>query len=68
MRTAPHIQSALSLQNTLVRRGWHPEMKYGKTPAYSALLLLVLPYEAVAWTADRGGIMNFRARSVGATP
>ena len=67
LRTAPHIQSALSLQNTLVRWGWHPEMKYGKTPAYSALLLLVLPYEAVAWTADRGGIMNFRARSVGAT-
>ena len=61
LRSAPHVQSALSLQNALVRRGWRPQMRYGKTPAYSALLVAVLPYEAFAWAADRGGIVDFQA-------
>jgi SAM-dependent methyltransferase len=61
VRTAPHIQSALSLQNVLVGLGYHPRMVYGKTPAYGALIVAVLPFEAVAWLADRGGIVDFRA-------
>ena len=63
LRTAPHIQTALSVQNALVRRGWRPQMKYGKTPIYSGLLLAVLPFEAVAWIFDRGGILDFSAKS-----
>ena len=36
-------------------------MHYGKTPAYTALLVAALPFETVAWLADRGGIIDFRA-------
>ena len=61
IRTAPHIQTTISLQNSLVRKGWHPKMEYGKTPAYTALLVAALPFETVAWIADRGGIIDFRA-------
>ncbi len=49
IRSAPHIQTTISLQNTLVSRGWRPRMQYGKTPAYSALLVASLPFETVAW-------------------
>jgi SAM-dependent methyltransferase len=62
IRTAPHIQTTISLQNSLVRRGWRPHMEYGKTPVYSALLAAALPYETVAWLCDEGGIVNFQAR------
>ncbi len=62
VRSAPHIQTTISLQNTLVSRGWRPAMQYGKTPAYSALLVASLPFETVAWLFDRGGIIDFRAQ------
>jgi SAM-dependent methyltransferase len=62
VRSAPHIQTTISLQNTLVRRGWRPHMHNGKTPAYGALLVAALPYETVAWLCDEGGIVNFKAR------
>jgi SAM-dependent methyltransferase len=62
IRSAPHIQTTISLQNTLVRHGWHPSMHNGKTPAYGALLVAALPYEFVAWMFDEGGIVNFRAQ------
>ena len=61
VRSAPHIQTTISLQNTLVRRGWRPPMHNGKTPAYGALLVASLPYETVAWLCDEGGIINFQA-------
>ena len=61
IRSAPHIQTTISLQNTLVRRGWHPTMRNGKTPAYGALLVAALPFETVAWLCDEGGIVNFQA-------
>jgi hypothetical protein len=63
IRSAPHIQTALSLQNALVRVGYRPTMRYGKTPVYSLLLVAVLPYETVAWLADRGGIIDVHARA-----
>jgi SAM-dependent methyltransferase len=62
IRTAPHIQTTISLQNALVRKGWRPHMENGKTPAYGALLVSALPYETVAWLFDRGGIIDFRAQ------
>jgi SAM-dependent methyltransferase len=62
IRSAPHIQTTISLQNSLVRKGWHPKMTNGKTPLYSALMLASLPYESVAWLFDRGGIIDFRGR------
>jgi len=62
IRSAPHIQTTISLQNTLVRRGWRPRMQNGKTPAYGALLVAALPYETVAWICDQGGIVDFQAQ------
>jgi SAM-dependent methyltransferase len=62
IRSAPHIQTTISLQNTLVRRGWRPQMQNGKTPIYGLLLMAALPYESVAWGCDRGGIIDFQAQ------
>lgn len=62
VRSAPHVQAALSLQNHLIAAGWRPRMRHGKTPLYSGLILAVLPFETVAWLAGRGGVMNFVAR------
>jgi SAM-dependent methyltransferase len=68
IRSAPHIQTTISLQNSLVRRGWRPRMQYGKTPIYNALLLASLPYETTAWAFDRGGIINFQAQRPDSSP
>jgi SAM-dependent methyltransferase len=62
IRSAPHIQTTISLQNTLVRRGWRPHMKNGKTPVYGVLLVAALPYETIAWLFDEGGIIDFQAQ------
>ena len=62
IRSAPHIQTTISLQNSLVRRGWRPRMQNGKTPIYTGLLVAALPYETVAWLCDEGGIIDFQAR------
>jgi SAM-dependent methyltransferase len=59
---APHLQSALSLQNTLIGQGWNPPMKFGKCPAYSLMLLAVAPFELLAWCFGATGIVNFEAR------
>ena len=64
IRSAPHIQTTISLQNTLVRRGWRPRMQHGKTPIYTELLIASLPYETFAWICDRGGIINFQAQKL----
>ena len=62
IRSAPHIQTTISLQNSLVRRGWHPRMHNGKTPTYGVLMVAALPYEFAAWACDEGGIVNFQAQ------
>lgn len=60
--SVPHVQTALSVQNWLMGHGWSPRMKHGKSPIYSLFLLGVLPFEALAFAAGQGGIMNFEAR------
>ena len=62
VHAAPHVQSALSLQNRLIAAGWRPRMRFGKAPIYSGLILLVLPFETIAWLLGKGGIMDFFAR------
>jgi hypothetical protein len=39
-------------------------MRYGKTPIYTGLLVVALPFEAIAWVFDRGGIIDFQAQKV----
>jgi SAM-dependent methyltransferase len=65
LRTAPHIQTAISLQNTLNSWGWDPHKRYGKVPGYGALLGVVAPFELAAYAADRGGIIDFHAVAPG---
>ncbi len=61
--TALHLQAGLSLQNLLLgKMGYRPRMVYGKTPAYSLLLLAVTPFCAIEFLFRQGGMMNFRAR------
>jgi SAM-dependent methyltransferase len=65
LRTAPHIQTAISLQNTVNSWGWDPPKRFGKVPGYGALLGLVAPFELAAYAADRGGIIDFHAVAPG---
>jgi SAM-dependent methyltransferase len=60
--SVPHVQTALSVQNWLIGHGWSPRMKHGKSPIYGLFLLSALPFEALAYLARQGGIMNFEAR------
>ncbi len=53
IRSAPHIQTTISLENSLVRRGWHPAMHNGKTPIYGVLLVAALPYESLRGCSTR---------------
>jgi hypothetical protein len=62
VKPAPHIQTAVSLQNSLVAAGWRPRMRFGKTPIYGGLLLAVLPFEALAWVCGRSSMIDFEAR------
>jgi SAM-dependent methyltransferase len=62
IRSAPHCQIAISAQNWLRERGWKPKMEYGRSPAYSVLLIACSPLEVVAAVVDRGGTVDFRAR------
>ena len=45
LRSTPHIQSALSLQNAVVRRGWRPRSRFGRAPWFGGLMLACLPFE-----------------------
>lgn len=61
IRSALHLQTALSAQNALLGRRWHPTMRFGKMPGYQGLLLVTAPFEVAAYTFDRGGIINLAA-------
>jgi SAM-dependent methyltransferase len=60
--SAPHCQTAISLQNYLLARGVKLPLRHGRTPVYGVLLLLSLPFELVAWVFDRSGTVDFRAQ------
>jgi len=62
VKSTPHIQTAVSLQNALVGAGWRPTLRYGKTPAYGLLMLAALPFETLQWLCSRSGIVDFEAR------
>lgn len=62
IRSAPHCQTAISVQNVLLARGNPLPLKHGRTPIYGGLLLATLPFEGVAWAFDRSGTVDFRAQ------
>ena len=67
LRSTPHIQSALSLQNAVVRRGWRPRLRFGRVPWFGGLMLACLPFELLAAACGRSGVIDFTARR-GAAP
>jgi hypothetical protein len=62
LRSTPHIQSALSLQNAVVRRGWRPRLRFGRAPWFGPLMLGCLPFELFAALCGRSGVIDFTAR------
>ncbi len=63
IRTALHLQAAISLQNFLVAKGVGGQsLKYGKGPYYSLLLMAVVPFCLFEWSLGQGGMMDFVAR------
>jgi SAM-dependent methyltransferase len=62
VRSTPHVQTALSVQNWLVSRGLRARLRFGRAPFFGALLALSLPVELVALLLDRSGVVDFEAR------
>lgn len=62
LRSAPHAQAALSVQNWLLSCGLRSRLEFGRARYFSALLLLSLPFEAAAKALDRSGVIDFEAR------
>jgi SAM-dependent methyltransferase len=62
VRSAPHCQTAISLQNYLIARGAKLSVKHGRTSIYGALLFATLPFELLAWAFNRSGTVDFRAQ------
>jgi SAM-dependent methyltransferase len=60
--SAPHCQTAISMQNDLLSRGVSLPLKHGRTPVYGALLLASLPFELAAWACNRSGTVDFLAQ------
>lgn len=62
VRSAPHAQTAISVQNWLLSRGLRSRLEFGRAPYFGLLLLGSLPFEAVALLAGRSGVVDFAAR------
>jgi SAM-dependent methyltransferase len=59
---APHLQTAVSIQNWLVGRGLPLRLRFGKCRLHGALLLAVAPFELAAMWGGRSGVIRFEAR------
>lgn len=62
LKSAPHVQTALSAQNWLVSRGVPSGLRFGRARYFGALLLLSLPIELLAAFRDRSGVIDFEAQ------
>lgn len=62
LKSTPHVQTALSTQNWLVRRGLRSRLQYGRARYFGLLLLLSLPIEMVAALCNQSGVIDFQAR------
>jgi len=64
--TSLHLQAGISLQNVLVGKlKYRPELRYGKAPVYSLLLLAAAPFCVIEFLLGQGGMMSFEARKAG---
>jgi SAM-dependent methyltransferase len=60
--SAPHCQTAISLQNLLLALGVPLQLRHGRSGIYGVLLVASLPFEVVAWIFNRSGTIDFKAR------
>jgi SAM-dependent methyltransferase len=62
VKSALHLQAAISLQNIIVDR-FPPKQRlhFGKIEFYNGLLIAVAPFCIAEFLAGRGGMMNFSA-------
>lgn len=68
IKSTPHAQTALSVQNWLISRGARPRLRFGRAPFFSALLVCSLPIEILAACTDRSGVVDFEAERPGDDP
>lgn len=68
IRSTPHIQIPLSLQNALVGRGWDLRLRFGRGRFFGPLLLASLPLEVLQAACGRSGVVDFQATRPGAPP
>lgn len=61
IRSTPHIQIPLSLQNVVVGRGWNVQPRFGRAWFFGPLLLACLPLEVVQALCGRSGVVDFEA-------
>ncbi len=59
---APHCQTAISMQNAALARGWSLQLDHGRSSIYGLLLLLSLPAEFIAWITGKSGTIDFIGR------
>jgi SAM-dependent methyltransferase len=62
VKSAPHCQTAISMQNWLLAKGVNLKLEYGRSRVYGLLLLLSLPFEVLAWVLGQSGTVDFIAR------
>jgi len=60
--SAPHCQTAISLQNLLLALGMPLHLKHGRSGIYGVLLVASLPFEFLAWIFNRSGTIDFKAQ------
>lgn len=59
--STPHVQTALSIQNWLVKQRGRGGLSMGRAPYFGLLLLASLPVEAIAFLFNQSGVVNFEA-------
>jgi SAM-dependent methyltransferase len=66
IRSAPHVQTALSIQNWIVQQRGRGGISMGRAPYFGLLLLVSLPVEAIAFVLNQSGVVDFEAVRPGA--
>ncbi|MGH7786540.1 MAG: class I SAM-dependent methyltransferase [Candidatus Binatia bacterium] len=61
IRSTPHVQIALSIQNLLVARGWNARLRFGRAWFFGPLLFASLPFEIIQALCGRSGVIDFEA-------
>ncbi|MDA8665865.1 class I SAM-dependent methyltransferase [Litoricolaceae bacterium] len=62
IRSAPHCQTAISLQNVIQKTGFKMRLLSGRSFLYPFLLFLSLMFEGLTTIFDRGGTVDFVIR------